>query len=117
MLWDISLSSNAQSEAQYDIASLVGAGTVLALSPRLLSVQISCRSMQANLTVDVDAACQMLEYLERFVTLDKIADRLLAEELQRSQQSFGHLLQTINAKSNFEGTMPAYTPGETAWMK
>jgi predicted ATP-grasp superfamily ATP-dependent carboligase len=84
--------------AQHYVNSLVGAGTVLALSPLILEEQDQYSPTYASLTVDVDAAHQTLEKLEPIISLETITDRLLAEELQRSQEAYQQLLRTIAQK-------------------
>jgi hypothetical protein len=61
---------------------------------------------QASPTVDVDLARQTLENLEQIISLETIAvgvasplaNRLMAEELQRSQDAYQQLLSTIEQK-------------------
>jgi transaldolase len=98
LLWDITNITNARSHAQYYIESLVGAGTVLALSPLILEEQEQYNPRYASITVGVDAAHQTLENLERIISLEMIAGRLLSEELQRSQAAYQQLLRTIAQK-------------------
>jgi transaldolase len=100
LLWDISNIDLAQFPAQHYIKSLVGAGTVIALSPQIIENYDRFSPTQASLTVDVDLAWQMLEHLEQIISLETIADRLLAEELQQSQDAYQQLLGTITKKYN-----------------
>jgi transaldolase len=98
LLWDITSFEHDLAQAQHYIESLVGAGTVLALDPRILQEYDQYSLLQKSLTVDVDDAHQTLEDLERMILLETLANRLLAEELERSQQSFNQLLRTIAQK-------------------
>jgi transaldolase len=98
LLWDITNIRNARFHAQDYIKSLVGAGTVLALSPLILEEQDQYSPTYASLTVDVDAAHQTLENLEQIISLETIAGRLLSEELQRSREAYEHLLRLIEHK-------------------
>jgi transaldolase len=100
LLWDLSNIDSARFPAQHYIESLVGAGTVIALSPQILEESDRFSSTQASLTFDVDLARQTLEHLEQIISLETIADRLLAEELQRSQDAYQQLLDTILQRSN-----------------
>lgn len=100
LLWDVTNIRNSRCQAQHYIKSLVGAGTVLALSPLILQEQeqYSYRPTHASLTIGVDAAYQTLENLEQIISLETLADRLLCEELQRSQEAYQQLLRTIAQK-------------------
>ncbi|BAY48666.1 transaldolase [Scytonema sp. HK-05] len=98
LLWDITNIRNARFHAQYYIKSLVGAGTVLALSPLILQEQDHYSPTHASLTVGVDAAYQTLENLEQIISLEMITPQLLSEELQRSQAAYQQLLRTIAQK-------------------
>jgi hypothetical protein len=97
LLWDITTLGNTP-QTQYYIDSLVGAGTVLALSPLALQRYDQDNPTHSGLVVDVESAHQLLQHLEQFISLGQIADRLLDEEFQRSQCSFDQLLETIRAK-------------------
>jgi transaldolase len=95
LLWDIS----SIGSVQYYIESLVGAGTILALPlPILEDYENYCPSPEAGLTVGLAEVKQMLGNLEQIISLETIANRLLAEELQRSQDAYQHLLITIEQK-------------------
>ncbi len=98
LLWDIAPIENARSQAQHYIQALVGTGTVLALSPLILQEQDRYSPTHGSLTVDLDAAYKTLKTLEQIVSLETIADRLLSEELQRSQEAYQQLLRTIAQK-------------------
>lgn len=98
LLWDITSLERDLTQVQHYIESLAGAGTVLALAPLILQEYGQYSPLQKSLTVDVDAAHQTLQNLERMISLEAIADRLLAEELQRSQEAYQHLLRTIAQK-------------------
>jgi transaldolase len=98
LLWDIAPIENPRSQARHYIKSLLGAGTVLAVSPLILQEYERYSPPQASLTVGVDAAYQTLENLEQVISLEAIADRLLSEELQRSQEAYERLLRTIAQK-------------------
>jgi transaldolase len=108
LLWDLTNIDSAQFPAKHYIESLVGAGTVLALSPRIIENYARFSSTQPSLTVDVDCARQTLENLEQIISLETIsvgiasplANRLLTEELQRSQDAYQQLLSTITKKYN-----------------
>ena len=101
LLWDIASIENDRSQTQDYIESLVGAGTVLAVSPSILQTQEQYSLTQASLTVDIDAAYQTLENLEQIISLEAIAERLLSEELQRSQTAYQHLLRAIEQRQSF----------------
>jgi len=96
LLWDIIPSERFH--AQHYIKSLVGAGTVLAVSPLILQEQNRYKPTHASLAVGIDAAHQTLENLEQMFSVEKLAERLLAEELQRLQQAYAQLLRTIAQK-------------------
>ncbi len=100
LLWDLTNIDSARFSAQHYIESLVGAGTVIALSSQIVENYARFSPTQASLTVDVDLARQTLEHLEQIISLETIADRLLAEELQRSQDAYQQLLGTILQRSN-----------------
>jgi transaldolase len=100
LLWDITNIDSAQFPAQHYIESLVGAGTVLALSPQIVENYDRFSPTKASLTADVDLARQTLANLEQIISLETIADRLLAEELQQSQDAYQQLLGTITKKYN-----------------
>jgi transaldolase len=98
LLWDIISVENDLAHAQRYIESLMGADTVLAMSPLMLKQQKPENPLQSGLTVGVEAAHHMLETLEQMVPLEAIADQLLTEELQRSQAAYEQLLKTIEQK-------------------
>jgi transaldolase len=100
LLWDLTNINSARFSAQHYIESLVGAGTVIALSPQIIENSDRFSPTQASFTIDVDLARQTLEHLEQIISLETIADRLLAEELQRSQDAYQQLLSTILQRSN-----------------
>jgi transaldolase len=109
LLWDITNINSARFPAQHYIESLVGAGTVMALSSQIMEESDRFSPTQASLTIDVDLARQTLENLEQIISLETIAvgvaspplaNRLLAEELQRSQDTYQQLLSTITKKYN-----------------
>jgi transaldolase len=110
LLWDLTNIDSARFPAQHYIESLVGAGTVLALSPQIIENYDRFSPTQASLTVDVDLARQTLEHLEQIMSLETIAvdvasplaNRLLTEELQRSQDAYQQLSSTIEQKYNQE---------------
>jgi len=101
LLWDIASIESDHTQAQVYIESLVGAGTVLAVSPSILQTQEQYSLTQARLMVDIDAAHQTLENLEQIIPLEAIAEHILSEELQRSQEAYQHLLRTIEQKQSF----------------
>ena len=72
---------------------------VLALSPLILQDIDRYSPTHASLTVGVDAAHQTLFKLEHIISLETIADRLQAEELQRSHQAYEQLLRTIKQQA------------------
>jgi transaldolase len=100
LLWDISNINSARFPSQHYIKSLIGAGTVLAMSLQIVEESDRFSPTRASLTIDVDLARQTLENLEQIVSLETIADRLLAEELQQSQDDYQQLLDTIIKKYN-----------------
>jgi transaldolase len=100
LLWDLTNIDSAQFPVKHYIESLVGAGTVLAVSPQIVEDYARFSPTQASLTIDVDLARQTLENLEQIILLETIADRLLAEELQQSQDAYQQLLDTIEQKYN-----------------
>jgi transaldolase len=100
LLWDLTNINSARFPAQHYIESLVGAGTVIALSPQIVENSDRFSPTQASLPVDIDLARQTLENLEQIISLETIADRLLAEELQQSQDVYQQLLGTITKKYN-----------------
>lgn len=93
LLWDITSLKNDRFQIQHYIESLIDANTILKVSPLILQDQYNLS--QAYLTLDVEIARQTLEDLEQIISLETIADRLLTEELQRSQQTYKQLLSTI----------------------
>ena len=99
LLWDITPIENAHSLAQHYIESLVGAGTVLALSQLILQEYDRYSPTHASLTVGVDAAHQTLFKLEHIISLETITDRLQAEELQRSHEAYEQLLRTTKQQA------------------
>jgi transaldolase len=100
LLWDLTNIDLAQFPVKHYIESLVGAGTVLAVSPQIVEDYARFSPTQASLPVDIDLARQTLENLEQIISLETIADRLLAEELQQSQDVYQQLLGTITKKYN-----------------
>jgi transaldolase len=100
LLWDITSLERDRTQAQHYIESLAGAGTVLALAPLILQAYGQYRPLQKSLIGNVDAAYQTLENLERMISLEAIADHLLAEEVERSQAAYQHLLNTIAQKQS-----------------
>jgi transaldolase len=101
LLWDLTNINSARFPAQHYIESLVGAGTVIALSPQIIEDYDRFSPTQASLTIDVDLARQTLDNLEQIISLETIADRLLAEELQRSQDAYQQLLSAISHRRNY----------------
>jgi hypothetical protein len=108
LLWDLTNINSAQFPAQHYIESLVGAGTVIALSPQIIENYDRFSPTQASLTIDVDLARQTLENLEQIISLETVAvgvasplaNRVLKEELQRSQDAYQQLLITISQRIN-----------------
>lgn len=96
LLWDIT--SLKRHQAKHYIESLVSAGTVLVLDPLILQEYDRYIPLQKSLTVNVDAAHQTLENLERTISLEAIADRLLAEELERLQEAYQKMLSAIEQR-------------------
>jgi transaldolase len=101
LLWDLTNIDSARFSAQHYIESLVGAGTVIALSPQIIKNYDRFSPTQASLTVDVDLARQTLANLEQIISLETSADRLLERELQRSQDAYQQLLSTIFQRRNY----------------
>lgn len=98
LLWDITSLERDRTQAKHYIESLSGAGTVLAIASLILQEYVQYLPLQKSLIGDVDDAHQTLENLERMISLEAIAKRLLAEELERSQEVYQHLLSTIAQK-------------------
>lgn len=96
LLWDITSLKNDRFQIQHYIESLMGTDTILKVSPLILQDQYN--PSRTHLTVEVEIARQTLEDLEQIISLETIADRLLAEELQRSQQTYKQLLSTIEQR-------------------
>ncbi|MEE3719402.1 transaldolase family protein [Tumidithrix elongata RA019] len=98
LLWDITSIENDHFRTQHYIQSLMGESTVLALTPQIFQEQKLYSPSEADLTVGVDVAHQMLNNLEQLISLETLADRLLTEELQRSQDAYQQLLSAIEQK-------------------
>lgn len=98
LLWDITSIEHDLTQAQHYIESFAGAGTVLALAPLILQGADQYSPLQKSLSREVDDAHQTLENLGRMLSLEEIADQLLAEELERSQEAYQYMLKTIAQK-------------------
>jgi transaldolase len=98
LLWDITSIENDHFRTQHYIQSLMGESTVLALTPQIFQEQEQYSPSEADFTVGIDAAHQILNNLENLLSLETLADRLLTEELQRSQDAYQQLLSAIEQK-------------------
>lgn len=85
---------------QHYVESLMGASTIVVLSPTQLAMPYEKSNLRSSLTEDLDAAEQALVSLSQAgIPLDQIAQQLRLEEQLRSQASFEQLLRTIKQKN------------------
>lgn len=99
LLWDSGGIGNSPSDEWLFLESLIGKGTVIALSSTTLEEYRKYSPLRASLTENLEAAHRILESLPQLgISLEAIAERLLTEEVQQSIELFEQLLRTITQK-------------------
>lgn len=99
LLWDSGAIGNSPSDERLVLESLIGTGTIIALSQETLEEYRKYSPLRASLSENLEAAHQTLESLPQLgISLEEIADQLVTQEVQQSLELFEQLLRTISQK-------------------
>lgn len=101
LLWGSTSTKNpAYSDIKY-VAELIGKGTVNTIPENTLEAFLDHGEVRETLGVDISSAQQVIDELHKLgIEINEVCSQLLSDGVGAFQQSFGSLLQTIEAKQN-----------------